>query len=212
MASDFYGETEISPEELYQYSKGTTRLRQFTVNFILLVVIGVVSWLVIPPLMEYFGIISSGYSQAKEESGLAGMAVDSMLSPRRMIMLTMALGTLAFVALKLCYKYILKPLFKTFFLRTSYKYSAVSDAAAGKVIYKLDNYGLEYDIESDKATNQFKVYWRNFTDAEYSPEIIRFFKGKKQTAFVLMRAFPGREREVGQFIETAINKVKQKNS
>lgn len=205
---EFYGETEITPEELYQYSKGATRLQQFMVNFILLLVVGLFCVFVLPKIFEYFGVVTTSYKEVKKESGFAGVAVDAMMSPRRMIMLTMALGTIAFVVMKLCYAYIVRPYFKTMFLRTSHKWDAVAEAMAGKVVYKVDRYGLEYNIESAKATNKFKLYWRNFTDAEYSPEIIRFFKGKKQTAFVLMRAFPGNERQVGQFIEATMNKQK----
>jgi len=210
MISDFYGETEITPEELYEYSKGATRRRQFVVNFLLLFGIGIIGWVVIPPAMESFGFVAQGYKDAKDESGFAGVVVDSMISSRR-VKLTIALGLIAFVILKVIYRFILKPLTLKIFHRSSFKYSAVADAWAGKVVYKIDKYGLEYNIESSKATNKFKLYWRNFTDAEYAPEIIRLYTGKKQKAFILMRAFAGNERTVGQFVESEINKVKKRN-
>lgn len=207
MANGHFGETMISPQELYKLSNSASRFHQIVVNLIILGVACLIGWVTIPPIMQYFGLFASGVSEVAEHVQQAAPEGYVFVPSPRLIITIISFMFFIVLILKTIYKFAVVPFAKTFFYRTSANRNAVASANAGLVKYKIDQYGLEYDIESSKARNRYKLYWRNFTDVEYAPDIIRLYEGKKQTAFILMRAFKGNERIVGQYVETEMNKV-----
>jgi len=225
MANEYYGETEVSPKELYQFSEGQSRLGKTFANLIFFLVFGLIGLVAMILLICFIGLViivgtivvsmlfqSSGGFTFDADRGMMTLPgynlYLSILGKYFTLRYLLFFAGFVFVLLKLIYHFILKPMARSAIYRTNSNLAAIDGAEAGSVKYKVDLYGLEYKIRSAKAENNYKLYWRNFTDAQYSPEVIRFFKGKKQHAFILMRAFPGREREVGQFIESIMNKIK----
>ena len=211
MLTEIQGETVITPDELYKYSKNVSRVRQIITNLLLFGVIVLIFWFALPTVKNSLGVAGTGLSDLSDVF-VPEVPEGAILMPGKpVILFFIALVGCTFLASKLIYRMILKPLVKTVFRRSSENISAVQDARSGWVTYKIDKFGFECDIQSSEATNKHKHYWRNFSDVEYSPEIIRLYKGKTQKAFILMRAFPGKEKKVGQFVETAMRNALAKN-